>query len=727
MPSFIERMLLLPSALLALSLSRALAHGLQERDGNPTTVPAPISVAPSGSWDGIDGSWSSFTLKIGTPPQEVHTFVSWSVYQTWAVLPDGCGHASNQNACEQDRGGFFNEKASTSFDRKGLYDLWVGRTLGLYGDANYGYDTVAIERDGGGALALKNTIVGGFAVEDFYMGIFGINPKPTNFTSYNDQSQSYMTLLKEQGYIPSVSFGYTAGAPYRSNSSFASLTLGGYDTSKFIKNPVTWKFGPNNARDIIVAVQSIYTPSRDPSSPIATELLPSPIFAYLDALVPEIWLPVAACEYFEFEFGLEYDNATELYLVNSTWHQHLLDRNASITFQLGKTLDGGATVSIELPYAAFDLTANSPYHGLSSPTFYFPLRRAANESQYFIGRTFFQEAYISIDYERQHFNVSQRDWAFQDETHLVGIPHALGVSIGAGLPGKPPLQSNRLGGGIIAGIVIGAVAVIAILALLAWLYRRHKKNMKKQRGEKLESNTGSDNNISPSRGGQEETGYVKPELEGSVPNLQERPPLASGALSQDSSGSAPITPRSPQHLSGATFTNQRGQNVRYSPDTDSPVDGSGTHSSADTSTGTSRGTGYGTGTGTMMSLVSPISPSPTGTAEAAEADSKERQIYEMPGDTPPVGEKDGKELSEKEAMELRQKVYNGVESPVEPLPIVNFSRSSLQDPRRVNPEDVTTTNTVLDNVNERRDFTRHRAFSFELERNKEENSEELYE
>ena len=317
MPSFLERILLLPSAIVAVTLSHALAHGIQELDTRSSTVPAPISITPDGKWDGVDGSWSSFTLKLGTPPQEVQTFISWSVYQTWAILPQGCENAANYAACAQDRGGLYNETSSTSFDEKGTYDLWVGRTLGLYGNAIYGWDVVRLPGTNGPTL--NHTIVGGTAKETFYMGIFGVNPKPTNFSTFNDQSPSAMALLKGQDYIPSLSFGYTAGASYR--SSLASLTLGGYDTSKFIKNDITWTFSPDNERDIVVALQDIFTPSEKASSPIPTKLLPSPIYVYLDALVPEIYLPLYACKFFEVEFGLIYDNITELYLVNHTLHQ----------------------------------------------------------------------------------------------------------------------------------------------------------------------------------------------------------------------------------------------------------------------------------------------------------------------------------------------------------------------------------------------------------------------
>jgi hypothetical protein len=93
---------------------------------------------------------------------------------------------------------------------------------------------------------------------------------------------------------------------------------------------------------------------------------------------------------FENAFGLIWDNGTELYLVNDSLHNALLLQNSSVAFTLGNL--SGEKVNITLPYSAFDLTASSPL--VPNTTHYFPLKRAANSSQYTLGRTFFQEAYV---------------------------------------------------------------------------------------------------------------------------------------------------------------------------------------------------------------------------------------------------------------------------------------------------------------------------------------------
>ncbi|KAK3054668.1 hypothetical protein LTR09_004397 [Extremus antarcticus] len=745
MPSLLNQLRLLPTSLLALTISYALAA-----DGGSNNDLKPISISPSQQWDGIDGAWSSFAVRLGTPYQDIRTFVSWNAYQTWAVIPEGCEAAADYDACAQARGGIFNQSASMSWHEQGLYSLRILEELGYNGNGYYGFDVAELSDKG---PTVQNSTVVGFALEDFYLGVLGINPKPTNFSDDTSGSQSYMTLLKQQDHIPSISFGYTAGAQYRADNAYGSLTLGGYDESKIIANDITWKFGTDPFRDIVVALQSVHTPSNVESSPVATELLPDPINVYLDATVPQIWLPIESCFVFEYEFGLVYDNTTELYLVNNTLHQTLLSRNASITFQLAVSGEGGNVASIELPYAAFDLTAKAPYQGVQNDTLYFPLRRASNESQYTLGRAFFQEAYIAVDYESQQFNVSQRNWDSSSDQRLVTIPAYSARSSYPGVASMEMSSSGGLTGGAIAGIVVGVIALLVLLGLLAlFLFRRRSKAAKQREleNEKLgsASETGSDHGGSTPGRGTESIVIQKAELQGSEPRSQhdsdDHGLPASGALSSNDSSSPSDTRshRTPNALSGQTFINGRWNGEAYSPVTE-PEEGTGTHSSTDSSsrgTGTaSRTSNYGTGSGTLASLVSPLSPvdSHEGLTRH-EADGKERHVYEMAGSMPTVKEKDGHEMSEKEALAHREKVYNGVENPPSPTEVRTMSHAatSREAPKRVNPDEVVRANTAVvggqgigtrELSQEERDFGLHRQFSFEGQKKDErEGTEELY-
>jgi hypothetical protein len=672
-------------AILACTASSTYAERLVTRVEKDLSTSAPISISPDQNWDGIDGAWSTFTLRVGNPAQNVRTLVSTAGYQTWVVLPQGCQAAGSHTACAESRGWLFNSNASTTFDEIGLYTFSIEKNLGYSGNAVYGHDTVRLGGQGEGGPTLKNTTIGTFAVEDFYLGLFGVNPKSTNFTDFNTQIPSYMALLKDEDLIPSVSFGYTAGAKYRSTGVLASLTLGGYDSSRFVENESEWTLAADNERDIVVVIQSINTPSDIISSPVATELLPKPIYAYIDSTVPQIWLPKESCEVFEYEFGLIYDNGTNLYLVNETLHQSLLERDASITFVLGQELTGGETVRITLPYAAFDLTAKPPYMGLANDTRYFPLRQAQNDTQYTLGRTFLQEAYLSVNWETARFNVSQVSWDSPAEQDLVAM-----VSSSAAEKSPPSISSSAasVGSGLSTGAKVGvSIAVfssVAIIVLLGvFLVRRHRRKAAIRHQHLADSSddekkTGQHQTPSFYGGG---VLSLKAELDGnSTP--EQRLHSAPGT---DLAISLVSTPTSPgYYLSGA----QGG--APASPST--PSAGEGTHSSH-------------TGTATLFSPVSAMS----------EADGRERQIYEMPGDMPIVREKDGKSLSEKEAVAWRQKVYNGVDISVVPEETIGRQESDDNSKGRKQTVDPGEVVEMERKMRTEREKTVHRAFSFEMD------------
>lgn len=251
----------------------------------------------------------------------------------------------------------------------------------------------------------------------------------------------------------------------------ASLTLGGYDASRFTPNDVRFTLAPDNSRDLIVAVQLITMVTANGST---DTLLAEPTYAYIDSTVPHIWLPLQVCQAFESAFGISWDASTDLYLVNDALHDSLLSQNASVTFQLGDSLSGGKSTPITLPYASFDLSVSWPI--VKNATRYFPLRRAANDSQVTLGRTFLQEAYLTVDYERGNFSISQTKFNLLEQQRLVAILSPNTTSIGT--PGSDP--HGHLASGTVAGIVVGIILAIALLALLILRYRKRKRYSEKK-------------------------------------------------------------------------------------------------------------------------------------------------------------------------------------------------------------------------------------------------------
>jgi type II secretory pathway pseudopilin PulG len=249
-----------------------------------------------------------------------------------------------------------------------------------------------------------------------------------------------------------------------------SLTLGGYDSSRFIENDLTWTFAPDNERDLVVGIVDISATSSTKSN--ISLLNRDPFSMYIDSTVAELWLPVEVCEAFEDAFGLVYDNNTGLYLVDDQLHDRLQAENPSITFLLGQKYSTNATINITLPYDAFDLQASSPYKGLANATNYFPIRRATRDNQFTLGRTFLQESYLTVDWERQNFSISACNWMLDENKNIVPI-------ISPKYTGENDAPSSGLSTGAIIGIAvgIGLVVILAAGASFLWFRRRRQRQM----------------------------------------------------------------------------------------------------------------------------------------------------------------------------------------------------------------------------------------------------------
>ena len=140
--------------------------------------------------------------------------ISLTVVVPWPILPQGCT-ATDPIDCPSKRGDLFLTNESTTWRDQGLYTLEFEKNLGFVDNGDFGNDTLTLGLPGTGAPALKSQAIAGIATKDFYVGLWGLGPRPTNLTSLNNPHPSLMTNLKENGLVPSISYGYTAGAQYR--------------------------------------------------------------------------------------------------------------------------------------------------------------------------------------------------------------------------------------------------------------------------------------------------------------------------------------------------------------------------------------------------------------------------------------------------------------------------------------------------------------------------------
>lgn len=454
----------------------ALVAG-QEQNG--TNLGKPISIPPSQFWDGKDGPWSTFRIQVGSPPQQIRVLPASDQSSTWLVIPEACENEGEN--CARDRGVTYKRNVSSTWDEYGSYELnlFLQERLGMDGDAVYGYDTIELGWTGDNMPALPSQVVAGLISKDFYLGSLALNPRPMNFTDYNNPIPSLLQTLRTNVTtpIPSTSWSYTAGSHNLSPKVFASLVLGGYDSTRFTPNNITFPFGADISLDFQVAIQSITTDRDEP-------LLTNGIISYINTLVADIWLPNATCKLFEEAFGLEWNEETQLYMLNDSLHDSLMERNPIVSFNVGPEVTG-PSVRIDMPYWAFYHTATSDYLGNNSGL-YFPLRRTQNETQYILGRTFLQSAYLSADYDRSTFTLSQAVYpAVSVAQNLVAIlPPASSRSPGPKVPNSND-SSAGLSTGAIAGIAVGAAAVIAIVAAIAFIFYRRKKAVKDTKGAEL--------------------------------------------------------------------------------------------------------------------------------------------------------------------------------------------------------------------------------------------------
>ncbi|KAL8948338.1 MAG: hypothetical protein Q9222_005467 [Ikaeria aurantiellina] len=387
------------------------SHMMQliERQTAPSTSSKAFVVVPDQNWDGNDGSWSTFII------------------QSNESKSPGAANPAAANGFQ------FNQ--SSTWSLYGNHTLQGSSQLPVSGSGLYGADLVTVGPSSNAALAPGlATTVAGITTEPYYLGRLGL--QPSSSSRFNDS----------QGVL-------------------GSLTLGGYDQSRFVQNDVTFNIDQGNAKALRAGIRSIVASGTLVGN---VNLLSENVTAIIDSDLPYLYLPNAACKKFETAFGLSWDADRQLYLLNDTIHGTLRTANPSISFNLGPSAT--QTTNVTLPYLAFDLQVTQPI--AENGTNYFPLRCTSNSSQYVLGRAFLQETYLLVDYETSNFSISQAQ--FSNQSEIVTIDHS----------SSNPTSGDESAGsggaafstGAIAGIAIGAsVAVVLLLSLLVVLFRRSRR------------------------------------------------------------------------------------------------------------------------------------------------------------------------------------------------------------------------------------------------------------
>jgi len=188
---------------------------------NVSTIP-PILVPASQSWDGNDGKWSSFVLRVGTPAQYFRVFPSPATREI--IIPSANGCTADESAdCGALRGvfpfrakassGFF-ANASTSWKELGDYGMDVRPELNFTADGSYGTENIGLGMQSNGGVTLTNQVVAGVAEKKIYVGLLGLSSKPVYIDSQETPYKTFLQSLRDQRQIPGLGYGYTAGTSY---------------------------------------------------------------------------------------------------------------------------------------------------------------------------------------------------------------------------------------------------------------------------------------------------------------------------------------------------------------------------------------------------------------------------------------------------------------------------------------------------------------------------------
>ena len=124
--------------------------------------------------------------------------------------------------CTGARGGAYDSTKSSTWNVNAFYALAAETNLGNPYSANnqigdYGYDTIGIPGQSGVAnVSVDHQVIAAIATNTYYLGNLGLSSQNITFSAgSSDASPSFLGSLRNENLIPSLSFGYTAGASYR--------------------------------------------------------------------------------------------------------------------------------------------------------------------------------------------------------------------------------------------------------------------------------------------------------------------------------------------------------------------------------------------------------------------------------------------------------------------------------------------------------------------------------
>jgi hypothetical protein len=167
--------------------------------------------------DGPDGPWSSFDLGAGSNIQTFRGFpaLSEGIY----ILPFKASWCENLTTVQQicERRGTYQSSDSTTYKEAGFHDAITSLSnFVIDGEpgGDYGLDSIAWGKSSIDPQFPEQYVVATVS-RDFPLALYGIGIGSTRLSGGSEPIISPLEKLREQGIIPSLTYGYNAGSLYR--------------------------------------------------------------------------------------------------------------------------------------------------------------------------------------------------------------------------------------------------------------------------------------------------------------------------------------------------------------------------------------------------------------------------------------------------------------------------------------------------------------------------------
>jgi hypothetical protein len=170
---------------------------------------------------------SSFILRLGSGDsgQIIRVLPSTSTEVIWTVsTQDSCpdGWPGGRNDCIDRRGGVYDRNKSATYQYVNSYGLEKVAALKNYGLEYEGvrssFENITLDYPQSSGAPMGKNIIWEFTSWNYTLqGLVGLHQAPINLTDlggFSYSNPSFIQTLKDSNKIPSVSYGYTAGAIY---------------------------------------------------------------------------------------------------------------------------------------------------------------------------------------------------------------------------------------------------------------------------------------------------------------------------------------------------------------------------------------------------------------------------------------------------------------------------------------------------------------------------------